>query len=454
MEKKVRDFIVNNKLIKPNNHIILGISGGPDSIALLFIMQKIKSEFNLTLSVAHVNHSLRPEADEEEALVKKLCHNLDIPFYSYKADVTNIAKQNKISIEEAGRNVRYDFFNQLLAKINADLIATAHHQDDNAETVLINLLRGTGIKGLRGILPINNNIIRPLLEVSKLEIETYLEERNLPYFIDKSNFDPIYLRNKIRHELIPLLKTDYNPKIVENLNQLAIIAREENEELENQARHLYNEALVKKTANTIILNNLFLANLSIALQKRVILYTLSSLAGEEGFEALDVKLILDLMTKEGSAKTIQLKKGVNVSKVYDELAFSTIKKEIISFDYLLNIPATIILPTGEKYLFELISPEKLVVSDYIAYIDYDKCKLPLHLRSRKTGDIFYPYGLKGSKKIKDYFIDLKIPKYKRSMIPLLTSPDDDIYVVLGYRISSLVKVDDNTSRILAIKYIA
>lgn len=451
MENKVRNFMADNQLIKPDNHIILGISGGPDSIALLFVMQKIKDEYNLTLSVAHVNHGLRVEAVEEEALVRRLCHNFNIPFYSHSADVASLAKKAKKSIEEMGREVRYSFFYQLLHSLNADLIATAHHLDDNAETVLLNILRGTGIKGLRGIMPYSKGIIRPLLLVSKLEIEAYLKAEGIPYFIDKSNFDPVYLRNKLRQELIPLLKSEYNPNIVESLNQLAIIAREEDEELENQALMLYNEALIKSTADTVVLSIPFLTRLSTALQKRVILHTLKTFRGELGWEAIDVSLILDLMSKDGSRKMIHLKKQLNVAKIYDELVFSIKEREIINFDYLLNIPSTVSLPTGKKYLFKVVSPEQLVTNDCVAFIDYDKCKLPLHLRSRKAGDVFYPYGLKGSKKLKSYFIDIKIPHYKRNMIPLLTSQDDDIYVVLGYRISNLVKVDDKSSRILIIK---
>lgn len=454
MEKKVREFIYKYDMIEFGSHIILGISGGPDSIALLFIMQNLKAEFDLTLSVAHLNHSLRVEADEEEGLVKNLCQDLGIPFYASKVDVAKKAESEKKSIEEAGREVRYHFFNQLWTELQADLIATAHHKDDNAETVLLNLLRGTGIKGLRGIMPVSGHLIRPLLGLSKSEIENYLQEHDLPYFIDQSNFDPIYLRNKLRQELIPLLKAEYNPQIIESLNQLATIAGEENAELESQAKSLFAQGKVRETPDTIVLNNKFLASLSIALRKRVLLYTLGTLTDASGWEALDIELILDLMTKTGSSKMIQLKKGVKVTKVYDELVFSTLEKERISFDYLLYPPTTILLATGKKYLFELIKGEDFATQkakNYLAYIDYDKCQKPLHLRSRKAGDIFHPYGLKGSKKIKDYFIDLKIPQYKRQEIPLLTSDEDDIYAVLGYRISSLVSVDANSNNVLTIK---
>lgn len=451
MEKKVSNFITKHNMVKENDHIILGISGGPDSMALLYIMNQLKVDLRFTLSVAHVNHLLRPEADEEERLVESLCLSLAIPFYSHKVDVAQKASQEKISIEEAGREVRYQFFRRLLTELKADLIATAHHQDDNAETVLLNLLRGTGIKGLRGILPVNDNIIRPLLEVSKVEIENYLKNKSLPYFIDQSNFDPVYLRNKVRTELIPLLKQEYNPRIVESLNQLAQIAREEYQVLELETLTMFNKALLKKTDSIIILDNLLLDSLPTALCKRIILHTLGSLAGEKGWEASDIDIIVELMHKTGSSKTVHLKKGVKVNKVYDELAFSTKKKETIFFDYLLNIPTTITLPTGEKYLIKIVSPEDFKAEEYLVYVDYDKCILPLHIRSRKPGDVFSPYGLVGRKKIKDYFIDLKIPSIKRTNIPLLTSSYGDIYAVIGYRVSSLATIDSNTQRILVIK---
>ncbi|NLB89483.1 MAG: tRNA lysidine(34) synthetase TilS [Syntrophomonadaceae bacterium] len=451
MEKKVSNYITKHNMVKENDHIILAVSGGPDSMALLSVMSKLKKNFNYTLTVAHVNHSLRPEADEEESFVKKCSLNLGIPFYSHKADIKQIATQEKKSIEEVGRIVRYQFFNQLLNDLKADLIATAHHQDDNAETVLLNLLRGTGIKGLRGILPVNNNLIRPLLGVSKSEIMDYIKENSIPYCIDESNFDPIYLRNKIRNELIPLLEREYNPRIIEGLSKLALIAREENEYLEGQTQKVFNEALLSKADATIRLNNTLLSDLPIAIRKRVLLHALGELAGEEGWEANDIDIILDMMTKSGSSKMVKLKKDIKVGKVYDELVLSTLQKETLSFDYLLDIPTNIVLPTGDEYLIKTVPIEDLVPEDYIAYVDYDKCELPLHFRSRKPGDVFSPYGLKGKKKLKDFFIDLKVPSSKRDEIPLLTSSQGEIYAVVGYRVSNLAAVDKDSKRILVIK---
>lgn len=451
MEKKVSDYINKYSMVKEKDHIILAVSGGPDSMALLYVMNKLKNHFKYNLTVAHVNHSLRPEADEEEGLVKKCSLNLGIPFYSHKADVKKIAQQEKKSIEEVGRIVRYQFFNQLLNELNADLIATAHHQDDNAETVLLNLLRGTGIKGLRGILPVNNNLIRPLLGVSKSEIMDYIKENSIPYCIDESNYDPVYLRNKIRHELIPLLEKEYNPRIVEGLSKLALIAREENDFIEGQTQQTFKEVLLSKTDSTIKLKAEFLSLLPMALCKRVILHALSELAGEEGWEANDIDIILDLMTKSGSSKIVRLKKNVTVEKVYDELVFSTVQKAKISFDYLLDIPGNIVLPTGEEYLIKTVPVEEFDPKDCIAYVDYDKCNLPLHFRSRKPGDVFSPYGLHGRKKLKDFFIDLKIPSSKRDEIPLLTGNQGDIYAVVGYRVSNLAAVDKDSKRILVIK---
>ncbi len=451
MEKKVKNYITLHNMIRKNDHIILGISGGPDSMALLYIMNKLGVDMGFTLSVAHVHHCLRPEADEEADLVKNTCAGLNLPFYLHQVDVAKKASLEKKSQEEAGREVRYQFFSKLLTELKADLIATAHHQDDNAETVLLHLLRGTGIKGLRGILPVNGNIIRPLLEINKLEIEDYLKAQGLPYYVDQSNFDPAYLRNKIRHHLIPLLKEEYNPRIVENLNQLAVIAREENQALELEVQNALPQVIVHKDTNSITLNIGELDKWPKAVQKRAIFKVLGSLAGEKGWEASDIEIILDLMTKTGSSKRVHLKKSVNIAKVYDELVFSTFKKEIISFDYILNIPTIISLPTGDKYQIELVTANDFRAEDYDLYIDYDKCTPPLHLRSRQMGDMFYPYGIEGSKKVKDFFIDAKVPRAKRNDIPLLTSSRGDIYAILGYRISSLAKVDQNSQRILAFK---
>ena len=211
MLAKVLQYIKEHNLITPGDLLVAGISGGPDSMALLHILLQLRPRLNFELVAAHLNHGLRPEAAAEEEFVRDYCQARQVPFYSRRVDIEEIAVRDKKSVEEAGRNCRYQYFNELVAQLGGTRIATAHHRDDNAETVLLNIIRGSGIKGLRGIRPVNGIIIRPLLCVDKNEIETYLAENSVKYCIDLSNYSTDYLRNRIRHNLLPLLEQDYNP---------------------------------------------------------------------------------------------------------------------------------------------------------------------------------------------------------------------------------------------------
>ena len=251
---KVLQYIREHKLITPGDLVVAGISGGPDSMALLYILLQLRDRLNFKLAAAHLNHGLRPEAADEEKFVCDYCQNMQIPFYSRRLDVQEIAARGKKSLEEAGRDCRYQYFAELAAELGATRIATAHHRDDNAETVLLNLIRGSGIKGLRGIRPVNGIIIRPLLCVDKNEIESYLSENSIKYCIDLSNYSTDYLRNRIRHNLLPLLEQDYNPRIVDGLNQLADIAAAENDAMETETARFGEELIIKQEADEIILD--------------------------------------------------------------------------------------------------------------------------------------------------------------------------------------------------------
>lgn len=451
MLDKVKKYILKHRLINTGDIVITGVSGGPDSMALLHILKELDSQMGFRLIAAHLNHQLRAEADEEEDFVREYCRKWQVPFFSRKLDIKKLAAGEKKSLEETGRDCRYQFFNELIAELGADYIATAHHQDDVAETVLLHLLRGSGIKGLRGIMPVNGKIIRPLLCVSKKRINEYLETNCISYCTDRSNFDSAYTRNRIRHRLIPDLKADYNPRIVESLNQLADIAREENEALEKETDCLWEKIVLKKKEDSIILDRGVLLNLYPAYQRRVILKTLAELKGEPGWNMLDVNLIMELAGKEGSGKNIHLKKGIRVSISYGQLIFDTRPKKDIFFSYIVQVPGQInINETGERYSFDIVPKAQYKPEPGDIYLDYDKLDQDLFLRSRRAGDIFNPVGLGGRKKIKDFFIDLKIPVTKRNNIPLLAS-EKQIYAVLGLRLSADVLVNAQTRRILVIK---
>ncbi|MEN6327356.1 MAG: tRNA lysidine(34) synthetase TilS [Syntrophomonas sp.] len=484
MLNQVKDYIVKYQLINEGDYLIVAVSGGPDSMALLHIMKELQGIWNYKLGAAHLNHGLREDAQTEAEMVRQHCLDWGIPFYMRTADVRKAAREEKKSLEEAGRDCRYEFFHELLAELGANKIATAHHQGDMAETVLLHFLRGSGVKGLRGIMPGQGTLIRPLLTVSKIEIISYLEANAIKYAIDQSNYDLSFLRNRIRHQLIPELQREYNPRIVEALNRLGEMAREDNEALEVATRCYWDRVLVKKSSERIIINRIMLGELHPAYQSRIIREALFCLTGEAGWEYQDVLHVKELALKPGSSKTIRLKNGVTVNAVYKELHFCLRIPEAVPFCYELEVPGRIYIPEiGESYVFEIEdipdliintkSPEHIFLKSGKIYgksnggkgccaspltpyalfnnicLDFDKLKKPLLIRSRQNGDRFHPPGIKGSKKIKDYFIDIKLPLSERNKVPILTA-DNEIYALLGFKVSRLAAVSPDTRRILNI----
>lgn len=447
---QVRKYIQEEKLLESGKKVLLAVSGGPDSMALLHIMQELAAEMELSLAALHLNHGLRAEAAAEEEFVSEYCRNRGIEIYSRQADIRALAAREKKSLEEAGRDCRYRFFFEYLDKLQADYIATAHHQDDQAETVLLHLLRGSGIKGLRGIMPRKAKLLRPLLALSKSEIFHYLEEKQIPYCLDQSNEDLSFLRNRVRRELIPYLQKTYNPRIKESLCQLAGIARDENDYLEKQLLCSWDRLLIRQEDALIVLDKELLAAEHPALQKRLILKALACFQGESAWEHKAVQKILPLLYQTGSSKYIQLKKGLLVSCVYQELHFSNSAAPERSFCYPISAPGRLSIPEiGENYIIEL-GPATKKQAGLSSCLDYDKIKQPLFLRSRLPGDRFQPAGMEGSKKVKDFFIDIKLPWAERERVPLLCS-GNTIYAIVGYRVSRLAEVDAKSRRVMIIK---
>jgi tRNA(Ile)-lysidine synthase len=451
MLKRISKYIKEKEMIMPGDLVIIGVSGGPDSMALLHIMNRLSKEINFRIVGAHLNHCLREQAFAEEQFVREKCRLWCIPFYSKTVAVKEVAARQKRSLEEAGRNCRYQFFSELMGELGGKSIATAHHHDDVAETVLLHLLRGTGLKGLRGIIPVSGSLIRPLLTVKKTELVDYLNENSIDYCLDKSNEDTIYTRNRIRHELIPYLQKEFNPRIVESLNQLAIIAGEENQVIDEETQRLWQDIALKEEKEVIILDSRLLAGLKPAYQRRIIKKALGLLAGELEWNMEDIKMVMELVGREGSSRLIHLKKEVRVNKVYNKVIFTTLKKVNKKFSYPVIIPGRVVIQeTGDEYLFELVERQNFHPTGEEMYLDYDKISEPIVLRSRKDGDRFHPLGFNGHKKLKNLFIDKKVPFFERDNIPILSSADT-IYAILGYQIADIAAVNQDTKRIAVIK---
>ena len=296
LEEIVIETIKKNNLIKNGDSIVVGVSGGPDSITLLDILIKAQKEIDFKINVAHINHMIREEAIEDEKYVQNYCKTKNIPCYIKRVQVEAFAKEQKMGTEEAGRCVRYEFFEEVLQKTNSNKVATAHTKNDNVETVLMNIIRGSGTIGLKGIdIVRDDKYIRPLINSQREEIEKYCEENNLTPRIDKTNMENIYTRNKVRNLLIPYIKKEFNPNIIDTIDRLSQIAKEENEYFEQKTKEVYKQILIQETKKEIQLDLKQFNNLELVIKNRIVLYTINRLLGtNSGIGKIHIKDIIKL----------------------------------------------------------------------------------------------------------------------------------------------------------------
>jgi tRNA(Ile)-lysidine synthase len=449
----VKAYVAEQELINPGGKVIAAVSGGPDSMALLHILRDLSLELDFSIVAAHVNHGLRPQAVQEQEFVEKQCRRWQIPYFSKTVDVRGLAHQSKTSLEDAGRQARYGFFHELLQELGADVIATAHHQDDQAETVLIHLLRGAGMQGLRGIVPRNGKVVRPLLQHRKQDLLIYLQENRIDYCIDQSNRDEDFLRNRIRHQLIPLLQQEYNPQIIENLSRLAEIIRAENELLQQTMQRYWPQLVCAQDESGVEMDAEGFKVLPLAAQRRLAMMALSTVGGPEGWEAKDVEKVLGLLHKPGSAKILQLKKGIIINKSYDRIIFTSHWQEPGVFSIDVDIPGQAVLPDGTRFCFMLEDFRRFSPVPGDIYLDFDKLSLPLVLRSRRPGDVIRLAGSDGHKKLKKYLNEQRIPVRQRDRVPVLASQSGEIYALPGLCICFAAAVDQQSKHLLLIRKI-
>lgn len=329
LEEKVLETIKKYNLLQEKDTVIVAVSGGPDSMCLLNALVNLKEKLKLNkIAVAHVNHMLREEAQEETEYVKKYCENKNIEIYIKYANIKEISENNKISEETAGREERYKFFEEIATKINANKIAIAHNLNDNAETVLMHFIRGTGINGLTGIKPYRDGkYIRPLIECDRKEIEEYCKERKLNPRYDKSNLDNNYTRNKIRNLLIPELKENYNPNIISGINRLSRIVLKEEEYINKILLETYNEILLQKEDNKITINLRKFNKLDEYIKERLIIYIIAKLFGDaRGIENIHVFDIVKLCEKNVGNKYLTPNKNLKIFVKSGEVSYEKLLK--------------------------------------------------------------------------------------------------------------------------------
>ena len=297
VKEQVINTIKKYNLISPGDKIVIGVSGGPDSICLLHILNDIKNEFNFEIYVAHVNHMIREVADNETEYVENFCKVLGVRCFVKKVDVISIAKQEKRGTEETGRDIRYKFFDEVALNVGANKVATAHNKNDKIETIIFNMLRGSGISGLKGIETIRDEkYIRPLIEVERNEIEDYCKKNDLEPKYDESNYENIYTRNKIRNIVLPYIQKEFNPNFIKTMERLSEVATEENEYLNNITKEAFEKVRLTVSNNVKIeLNLKKFNNLELVIKRRVIIYTINRLLGSnQGIEKVNIDDIIKL----------------------------------------------------------------------------------------------------------------------------------------------------------------
>ncbi len=330
LEEKVLKTIQRYNMLQDGDKVVIGVSGGPDSMTLLNILNNLKEKLNINLYVAHINHMIRKEADEETEYVKDFCAKINVEFFAKKVKVEEEAKKQKIGTEEAGRNIRYEFFEEVAKKVGANKIATAHNSNDNAETVLMNIIRGTSVSGLKGIDKVRDGkFIRPIIECSRDEIEEYCKEQNLNPKYDKTNDENIYTRNKIRNMLIPFLKKEFNPNIIDGINRLSQIATEEEQFINKTVEKEYERLKIgadNREENQVILDLKEFNKLDYVIKAKLILYTISKVYGStNGIEKIHIDDIVKLCSNNIGNKYLTPKAGIKVyvrkGKIY--ISFGT-----------------------------------------------------------------------------------------------------------------------------------
>ena len=314
IEEKILNTIKKYNLINENEKIICGISGGPDSICMLDNLKNIKQKINFEIIVCHINHLARKESTSDEQYVENYCKKNQIKYYIKRIDVKEYANNKKQGFEEAGREVRYAFFEEILKKENANKIAIAHNKNDKIETIIMNILRGTGINGLKGIEPIRENkYIRPLIEIERSEIEQYCKEKNLAPVIDKTNFINDCTRNKIRNIVLPYIKQEFNPNIIETIGRLSEVINEEDRYLNSIATQKFEKMKIKEESGHIILNLKEFNKEHHVIKQRIILYTINKTIGNvQNIEKINIDDIIKLCSKNIGNKYIMPNKNIKI----------------------------------------------------------------------------------------------------------------------------------------------
>jgi tRNA(Ile)-lysidine synthase len=472
LKQRVLDFILreglipavgNTPAVKRGERIVLvGVSGGPDSVCLVHVLNQLKESLGVRLHIAHLNHMLRGASSDEDArYVEQLGKSLKIPVTIEARDVDAYRKEHKLSLEEAAREVRYDFFARLAESVDAECVALGHTEDDQVETVLMHLVRGSGLGGLRGMSPITDmhscgpgklRVIRPLLEVTRKETEDYCSYYNLSPCIDSTNASLDYTRNRFRHELMPLLR-EYNSNVGAAIRRVTHSAADDLSFIENEVDRVWSDAVCVNPVG-ITINTEAILSLHPALQSHLLRRVICEALGDlVDIEAVHIERMMEALRKP-AGRRISLPRGLKFYISYDTCLLAKDTADVCPLPELgrvrrLRIPGVTLLP-GWRVQTEVVSSEGRA-DGFKACIDMDVSGMELTVRRRCPGDRFQPLGMSNVKKLQDFMVDAKIPSTWRDRVPLVCSRGSIVWVA-GWRISDSVKITESTKKVLRISF--
>lgn len=446
LPEKVDRFIAEKELLRKDESVLIGLSGGADSVALLVILKQLAPRYGWKLYAAHFNHGIRGVgAEDDQLFCRDLCDMMGVPFYTETGDVPAYARENGMSIETAGRLLRYDFLGRIKEKTGCTAIAVAHHMNDNAESILLHLVRGSGLRGLIGINPRRDDVIRPLLCVMKDEIEKYLEREGIAYHTDETNLIADGSRNRIRLDVMPYLMKHINPGIVPTLCGMSELLSQDENYLAEEAREAYDrvrreDGLLREELDAM----------PYPIKTRVIRMALADAGAIVDIERVHVEAVAELLKARTGARLMLPR--IEAWTSYDLIKFGN-PKPGVEFETPLK-PGLIGTPLG-VFRIELRNGREGFRKDpNVGFLDYDKVKAlgePV-IRTRQEGDRIQPVGAPGRRKLKDYLIDRKVDREKRGEIPLIACGADVLYLA-GYASSELAKVDDDTKTMLRAEFL-
>ena len=453
MQEKVWNYIQEHHMVKDGDRIIAGVSGGADSVALFCLMEKFREKCSFDFCVVHVNHNLRgQEAQRDADFVREMCRQRQVEYFEYSVDVKKTAREKKLSCEEAGRMLRMEAFQEQMKRWNGTKIALAHHRNDLAETMLHHLCRGSGLRGLCGILPVQGEKIRPLLCLEREEIEQYLREQGIAYVTDSTNDSDDYTRNRIRHQVLPILEEQVNQRAVAHMAEASDKLQKIEDYLQRQVQNLLESCQSIDRQPGFLDEKLFDAEP--ILQEYAILQQIERICGKrKDVTSLHVKEILALADKP-VGKYTQIPGKYCVVRLYDGILMEKEKKDENNPKQELCLKLDVQGGFRDERVSLRIFPnegQKIPQKRYTKWLNYDKISKDLCLRTRRPGDYLVVTPKGGRKKIKDYFIDSKVPRQMRDRVLLLAIEQEIVWVV-GYRISEAYKVTEHTKTILEIEY--